>query len=248
MKRVSKIVMVATILIVSNVTNGYANVHTFNNLDDVEQSIYEHLENRDNTFSFSYTGNKDEFKNNIAEVISKAINKDDYTERSWLEIKPKAEISNSRIDTNINVIYLTTKEQEDYVENELKKILSQLIKPNMTDSEKVRIISDYIINRYDYDDTLKSNNAYTALTTGKTICQGYSMTVYKMLTYVGIKNRIIVGKINTLSHSWNYVKLEGKWYHLDVTNDDSTRSNKYFLVQDNVLEENNYIWNKENYK
>ncbi|ETJ34932.1 hypothetical protein Q604_UNBC10655G0001, partial [human gut metagenome] len=35
-----------------------------------------------------------------------------------------------------------------------------------------------------YDDTLKSDNVYTALTTKSTICQGYAMTVYKMLNII----------------------------------------------------------------
>lgn len=246
MKRVLKIMMCTSILLMSsNVV--YATQNTFSNLNDVEKNIYEHLKNRDTSFSFSYLGDKTEFKNNITLAISNAIKKDDYTERSWLEIKPKAELALNNFETNVTVSYLTTKEQENYVDTEIKKVISEIIKPSMTDLEKVKTIHDYLVNRYDYDYSYKSNNAYKALTTGKTICQGYSMTAYKMLTAAGIQNRIIVGKVGTLSHSWNYVLVNNKWYHLDVTNDDSTRSNKYFLVDNYTMESNNYIWEKGNY-
>jgi transglutaminase/protease-like cytokinesis protein 3 len=73
------------------------------------------------------------------------------------------------------------------------------------------------------------------------------MTAYKMLNYAGIENRIIVGKIKDIPHSWNCVKVDGKWYQLDITNNDSTEKNKYFLVGDNTLIANNYVWDKNKY-
>lgn len=247
MRKIFKVLMITSALTMSFGTVSYANSDIFYNLNDVEQDIYKHLQNRDNQISFIYVGDKSEFKNNISKVITDSYLKDDYTERSWIEIKPKASVENNKIDTTINVKYLTTKEQEDYVDSETKKIVTQIIKPNMTDLEKVRAINDYLINRFDYDYTLQSNNAYSALTTGKATCQGYSMTAYKMLTYAGLKNRIVIGSLNGDSHSWNYVMILNKWCHLDITNNDSTKSNKYFLVDDGILNSNNYMWNKANY-
>lgn len=244
MKRVYKMIMAASIFSMSSNVMPYAD--TFYNLNDAENYIYEHLQNRDTNITFSYIGDKDEFKNNIANVIKAAYEKDDYLERSWLEIQPKAEASGNEVNTNIDVTYLTTKTQEDYVNIQLNNIISQLIKPNMSELEKVIAINDYLIARYDYDETLKSNNAYTALMTGKTTCQGYSMTAYKMFTLAGIKNRIIVGTLNGGSHAWNYVQVGGTWYHLDITSNDTTKD-KYFLVSDDFMKANNYIWNEVDY-
>jgi len=117
----------------------------------------------------------------------------------------------------------------------------------MTDTEKVRAINDYIIGRYEYDYSYQSDSAYSALKSGLTICQGYSMTAYKMLTYAGVKNRIVVGSVNGISHSWNYIKINNTWFHLDITNNDATRSDKYFLVGDNILLFNKYVWDKNKY-
>lgn len=244
MKRVHKMIILASIFAMSSNAAVYAD--TFYNLSDAENYIYQQFQNRDTKITFSYVGDKNEFKNNIANVIKAAYEKDDYIGRSWLKIDPKATVSGNEINTNIDVAYLTTKAQEDYVNIELKNIVSQLIKPNMSELQKVTAINNYIIARYDYDDTLKSNNAYSALTTSRTTCQGYAMTAYKILTMVGIKNRIIVGTLNGSSHAWNYVQVEGTWYHLDITSNDTTKD-MYFLVPGEFMKANNYLWNESDY-
>lgn len=246
MKKVLKIMISALIVINNALTIVYAD-ESFSNLEDVKMDIYKHLEDRDCKISFSYTGGIKDFKENISQTIVNAYSLDDYTERSWLEIKPKAEISGRKVKATINVTYLTTKEQELYVENELKKATDSLIHEGMSDLEKVKAVNDYIISRYDYDYTYKSSSAYAALTTGLTICQGYSMTAYKMLNYAGVQNRIVVGFNKGLNHSWNLVRIGESWYHLDITTNDATRSDKYFLKNDSFLEANQYFWNKTNY-
>lgn len=215
--------------------------------EDIEYNIYKHLENRDANFTFLYTGTRKEFEQNIRQWIRNAYSKDDYLERSWLEIKPKARVTESGIETTMDVTYLTTKEQEEYIESTLKDITKHLVDSEMSDLEKVIDINDYIINRYDYDYKQKSISVYSALTTSLTVCQGYSMTAYKMFSYLGIENRIIVGKINDTPHSWNVVKIQDKWYHLDITNNDSIEKNKYLLLGDDTLIANGYIWDRDKY-
>ncbi|HBJ1645884.1 TPA: transglutaminase domain-containing protein [Clostridium botulinum] len=217
------------------------------NMQEVEDIIYKHLINRDENISFIYTGSSREFKNNIVETIKLAYSKDDYTERSWLQIKPNVNINSDEISANIKVDYLTNNEQEKFIDNQIKEITDKLINDKMSDFEKVKTINDYLVNRYEYDYTLSSSNVYSALTTNYTVCQGYSLTAYKMLKNVGIESRIGVGTNKGASHSWNIVKIGDSWYHLDITNNDSTRSNKYFLVSDEFLEENEYRWDKIQY-
>lgn len=217
------------------------------NWRDVENSIYKHLKNRDSNFSFIYKGSRKEFEENIRDSIKNAYSKDDYIERSWIQIKPMAVITKNGIETTLNVTYLISSEQEKYVDSQLKSIVKSVINRKMTDLEKVKAINDYIIRKYEYDTSLKSISVYSSLTTSLATCQGYSMTAYKMLNYAGIENRIIVGRINNIPHSWNCVKIDGNWYQLDITNNDSIEKNKYFLVGDNLLIDSNYIWDADKY-
>ena len=217
------------------------------NLEDMENNIYKHFENRDSNFTFLYTGTRKEFEDNIRKCIKDAYSKDDYLERSWLEIKPRASITEDGIETTIETTYLTTREQEKYIETELENVTKALINTRMSDLEKVRAINDYIVNRYEYDYTLKSISVYSGLTTSLAVCQGYSMTAYKMFNYAGIENKIMVGNIKDIPHSWNCVKIQGSWYQLDITNNDSIEKDKYFLVGDDYLIANNYIWDRDKY-
>ncbi|WP_341273947.1 transglutaminase domain-containing protein [Clostridium butyricum] len=92
-----------------------------------------------------------------------------------------------------------------------------------------------------------TDNVYTALTTKSTICQGYAMTVYKMLNILGIDCRIINGDKSGTSHAWNLVKIDGVWYHLDSTNNDNIVRDKYLLKSDDYMIENGFTWDKTQY-
>lgn len=219
----------------------------FTNWNDIQNYIYENMENRENKIKFVYKGDESDFGTKLKEVLKDTYSKDDYLERSWTEIKPEAYNTKDGVSTTLNMKYLCTKEQEEYIESELKSIVSSLITEDMSDYDKVKYINDYIIDRYEYDYDLNSISVYSALTTSLAVCQGYSMTAYKMLNYAGIENRIVVGTARGIPHSWNLVKIDGQWYQLDVTNNDSGNVNKYFLVSDQFLIYNNYIWDSKMY-
>ena len=246
MKRFFKTIIVVFIIMQIMTLTAFA-YEKVQKLEDVEENIYKHLENRDANFTFIYIGSRREFEDNIRKSITNAYSKDDYLERSWLEIKPKAKTTEDGIETTMDVTYLTTKKQEEYIDAELERITKSLINADMSELEKVRIINDYIINRYEYDYTLQSVSVYSGLTTSLAVCQSYSMTAYKMLNYAGIENRIIVGKIRELPHSWNVVKIKDNWYQLDITNNDAIEKDKYFLVGDDTLIANEYAWDRDKY-
>jgi len=76
--------------------------------------------------------------------------------------------------------------------------------------------------------------------------QGYAMTAYKMFNLVGIENKIVIGELDGIAHGWNMVKVDGKWYNLDVTNNDVT-NNKYFLRNDKTLRDDGFTWEANDY-
>lgn len=205
--------------------------------DSLENQIYNHMQNRDTKFNFIYD------KNSAMSLLKAAAKKDDYLERSISLFKT------TRIGSfyEADIEYRTTKEQEDFIDYELSKIVNNLIDPRMSQSEKVQVVNEYLVKVFEYDDTYKSDNVYTALTTGKTICQGYAMAAYKMFKIMGIECRIINGEKSGVSHAWNLVKLENNWYHLDITNNDNIVRDRYLLKSDEFMKENEYTWNSEDY-
>jgi len=204
---------------------------------DSSTSVYNHLENWDTEFEIDY------YNSDVLELVKDIAKKDDYLTRSISQLIYER-VGDRAI---VKVTYRTTKEQEEYINEELTKIVNSIITNNMSDFDKIKTINKYIADRYKYDDSLVSNNVYSALTTGKTTCQGYAMTAYKMLNLAGIENKIVVGDLDGVPHGWNLVKLNGKWYHLDTTNNDAVGIDRYFLKNDKYLRNDGFTWEANDY-
>ena len=143
------------------------------------------------------------------------------------------------VELEYDLSYYDNKDQEDEVDNKVKEIISELDLGNKTNHEKISAIHDYLCENIEYEAAEDENNirrtAYGALVEGTAVCQGYSVSLYRLLLEAGIDNRIIFGKgispIGTIgSHTWNIVNLYGKYYYIDCTWDDCKGDRDYFLV------------------
>lgn len=167
------------------------------------------------------------------------------------------ENENSRIN-----FYLPN--EKDYVDNSnidkyidyyniKKKIVNEIISKNDTDFDKVLAIHDYIVLHTDYDYTnFKKNkipdedyDPYYVLKDGKGVCDGYTRATMALLSMAGIENEYVSGTANGVSswgsHAWVIVKLNGSYYHMDVTFDDPVKMPSdyiqwdYFLKSDSTM-------------
>lgn len=127
--------------------------------------------------------------------------------------------------------YHETKKQTDLVNKKVKSILKKMNLSQKTSYEKVKLIHDYIVNNITYDTTYTKYNAYDALVHKTSVCQGYSLLTYKMLTEAGVPVRIITGFGDGEAHAWNIVKIGKVWYNLDCTWDDPITSNGRPMIQ-----------------
>lgn len=73
------------------------------------------------------------------------------------------------------------------------------------------------------DDVLQENcrNLYNGLINGCCVCMGYAEILRNVLSCVGIESRIIVAfpQAGGEGHAWNQVRIGGKWFDVDLTND-----------------------------
>ena len=134
------------------------------------------------------------------------------------------------------------------INTEMDRIIAEEIKENMSDTDKIRTIHDYIINKTEYDKVrnekgtseYSSNTAFGPLFEGKAICSGYADVMALFLDRFGIKNY----KISSTTHIWNAVFIDGKWLHLDLTWDDPVSNYgpildyDYFLITTEKLKSN----------
>jgi len=205
-----------------------------------------------------YNINKDE----IVDLINEIIN--DTPEIFYYDgFKYSYETSGELVES-VSFIYSYTFEEIEEMKMELYNktdwILRNVINDSMNDYEKELAIHDYIINNAVYDienlnnDTLKHSaySMYGILIEGKAVCTGYAKTMQYFLDKFNIDNQLIFGDANGQSHVWNLVKLNGEYYHVDVTFDDPVSSQEnilrrnYFNVTDELIKKN-HIWNTEEY-
>ena len=131
------------------------------------------------------------------------------------------------------------------VESVIDNIIKNNIKSSDSDKEKINKIHDYLINTSKYDtenESEKNATAYGLLVDHLGTCNGYSDAFAIAMNHLGIENY----KISNSKHVWNYVKLNNKWYHVDLTWDDPvTNDGKdylkhyYFLLTDKELDKIN---------
>lgn len=126
------------------------------------------------------------------------------------------------------------------------------VEPAMTATEKVVQIHNYLALTcaYDYEnyqaDTIPrdSYTAYGALVKREAVCQGYSLAFELLMQQLGIPCAIV--ESDSMNHAWNAVQLDGAWYHVDVTWDDSAPDKPGQYSADMLLTSDMKAGNSEN--
>jgi len=156
---------------------------------------------------------------------------------------------NYKYDTSADVVYyiyptylMAKSKIPSYIKKFEKAVNSFMndIDENLSDFKKALLIHDKLITECAYKSSSDiAYTAYGALVKHKAVCEGYSRAYCYLLSKAGIESKCINNA--SKAHCWNYIKLGGKWYHVDVTSDDPTPdtcgyvSHKYFLINDSKL-------------
>lgn len=159
-------------------------------------------------------------------------------------------------EITISINYLYNDEQIKKIDEEVDRLIKELITNDMTNYDKIKVIHDYIINKSKYDVERNKNGdskylsylAYGPLFENMATCNGYTDLMAIFLTKLGIINYKISTTKESISsgsngHIWNAVFLDNKWLHLDLTWDDPVSDDgkdylyhKYFLIDtENLL-------------
>ena len=145
------------------------------------------------------------------------------------------------------------------VENIKKSTLKSL--DGKSDYEKALYVHNALVNSLEYDSSTEranSHNIYGALVEKRVVCEGYAKAFKYILDDLDIECILVNGTATnssgkTESHMWNYIKLDGNWYGVDVTWDDpiivgGSSKNRirydYFCKGSNVFNESHIISNK----
>lgn len=124
------------------------------------------------------------------------------------------------------------------LEDKIAQILNT-IPANYPEVEREKLIHDYITANVRYDTVAASNpnpvdamlphayDIYGAAIEGNAVCEGYAKLFQYLCYRTGINATQISGTANG-GHMWNAVRIEGDWYEMDVTWDDTDDGVPYY--------------------
>lgn len=196
-----------------------------NNLKDVENGDYKSIDKRDR-YLFEALGM--DYQKYYSDGVALFM------------IKKMQDIENNTGSYSVYAVYYysyTTREQlllQDDVVKDITKAFTG------TKYDKVLAAHEYLrshVNYVDGDDYLY-HTAYSALINKEAVCEGYAKAYKVLLNSMDIPCEIVINE----DHAWNEVKLNGKWYVVDVTNDDAKESLNYFLVGLDFLKNESGMW------
>lgn len=178
----------------------------------------------------------------------------DSENKSSMRVYDSAPISQAYLSGN-------TDELDEYqleIYDKASSVISEIIKPDMTDYEKELAVHDYIVLHTKYDEAYinalgimspNADNPYGGLINGRTICSGYSTTFQLFMDMLEIPCKTIYAEdFMGDEHSWNIVEISGSWYYVDVCWDDPIPDldnapvcHKYFNVSEEYMKDK-HVW------
>lgn len=118
----------------------------------------------------------------------------------------------------------------DQIETRLDMIVKE-INVDWTPLQKVLWINDYICDNYRYDNTIDAVGLYGIVMNGTGRDIDYVHLFAAIAGKVGIKTSTVYSA--TIKHYWSMVEIDGEWFNIDVTTNDSYAGRyKLFLLND----------------
>lgn len=239
--RIGLVVLLLTLGLGSEFQNTDRNTPIAGTMEELKADLLEKVRLQTSEITIDYTGDHKVLSANFANLLKDVFAADDYiayivdsylyTIRTW----------GSTAKIKVTVRYRETAEQLQQVSALIDRVLPTIIKPGMSDPDKIKAIHDWIVLHVAYDQSLQHYTAFDAIDAGTTVCQGYSLLAFRMLKEAGFHTRIIEGTVDSGSHVWNMVQIGYDWYHMDVTWDDPVPdragrvSYSYFLKSDSEM-------------
>ena len=182
----------------------------------------------------------------------------DHPEEFWLDLKSRysyVEYGGS-VGFKLNFEFEGDElsEAKEKFENKVSEITASA--PKEASDYQIEIYANnYVIDNCAYkSDASMQHNAYGALVKGEAVCDGYSKAFQVICNRLGVDCVGINGycpefnkengESSDTGHMWNCVKIDGSWYHIDVTwNDGDVHIQRYlyFNLTTEKVKENHTI-------
>lgn len=129
-------------------------------------------------------------------------------------------------------------------------LLDKLIKKNMTSYDKEKAVYEWLTNNINSElgmltviptSSESSDEPFGVLKYKSAVCVGYATTFRLLMQMLGMECMVVHD--TSLTHSWDLVKLDDEWYHVDCYFD-SECAYRHFNLDDAAFEQD-HDWNKD---
>ncbi len=171
------------------------------------------------------------------------------TEPGLFFVQPKLSYAydENGLVTDIYPQYHMDLEETDFARHRLIAYMENFtdtVQPDMSEGDKALLVHDHIAERYQYSPSGAENyDIYSLLNDGHGVCQAFSLMYIALGERIGLAVDLVTSE--TMDHAWNHVKVDGNYYHVDVTRDLSNESESYhhdrFLLCDIGMRNKGYV-------
>lgn len=120
-------------------------------------------------------GKKDPYLSSTCRIVHNTVN---------------THLSKEPFEVSLNVAFLTTLDQEKYVDQQVAKITKSLKLSNKSEKDKLKTIYNYVRKNVSYDESIEAtsieNTAYGALKNKRSVCNGMAALFYRLAHQAGI--------------------------------------------------------------
>ncbi len=226
-------------------------IDTYYGYDSLSNSIskelyYKIAEAAEKTSPEEVTYYEDVTEKQFDEAFSAYLN--DHPEKFW--IRTSYSFSSAHGRCLFQLWYTLEDDELLQAQDEFNSVVTDITSNAPQDSseyERELYVNNYLVKNCEYDSeaaqseyTLANeDNAYGALVDRKAVCVGYSAAFQLLCNELDI-DCVRISATPEEGHEWNCVKLDGNWYHVDVTWNDSDYG---YMVNDylNLTDSQMYI-------
>ena len=189
------------------------------------------------TGSIKYTaGNINDAAAQVGNYLSKVLNDNPqlfYAVSYGVSFSPN---TSSKTVATITPKYTMSKSEAATASVKLDKAAKKIenkVNKNATAKQKAKTVNNLLKKTAKYGKSSNQQNAYGVLVQHKGVCQSYALAYEYIMRDLGVTTTTQLNSSG--SHIWNKVYSSGKWHHVDVTWNDTAKTNKYFWTNSHEM-------------
>ena len=148
----------------------------------------------------------------------------------------------------ISINYGMTLDELDARTAQLQAVdaFAELDTSGMSEAELAYAACEYLMEHCTVSEDKSDNTAYAALVGGRANSEGTALAYIVLCRELGVDCRIVYGQEDWIEHCWNIVRIDGSYYHVDITAAIENGAEAGFLMNDEMAW-GHYRWDVSSY-